>query len=129
MGSMKPLRRSRAGWLSALAAGVLACGLTAPRAASANASGCTLHPATYPSDDARCRTGGSGCYLCEYADPNGYMTCSESPDGTEIYCIPGLQPVNQYSGSHWTPQGPLSPAGGAATGSGGAASRAPATCG
>jgi hypothetical protein len=130
MGSMKLHRTSRAWCLSALAAGALAGGLVAPRAASANASGCTLRPATHPSEDAKCAGGGNGCYLCEYSDPAaGYMTCSESPDGTEIYCIPGQHALNQYSGDRWVPQGPVSPARGAVTWSAGAAPREPATSG
>lgn len=119
MGRMKRHHTRRAWHLAAVAAAALASGLVAPRAAGANASGCTLHPKSYPDDSARCFTGGDGCYLCEYSDPDGYMTCSESPDGTTMYCIPGQQAQNQYSGDRSGPQGPLSPAGGRAVSSGG----------
>ncbi len=103
-----------AGLIAALAVGALATGLIAPRPARADASGCTLHPATHPTDDANCAGGGNGCYLCEYSYQNGgYTTCSESPDGTESYCLSGQHALNSYSGSRWIPATPLGPVDGA----------------
>jgi hypothetical protein len=124
---IEPHGGARRPWLLlALVAAMLTVAWIAPRAAWANASGCTLRPATHPDDGAKCGPGGNGCYLCEYSDPGGYMTCSESPDGTEMYCIPGQHALNQYSGNHWRPPAPVAPSGGV-TWSGGAAPRVVST--
>lgn len=104
-------RRARLAVLCLMTAGALGSWLLSPRAASADASSCTLHPETMPLDDGSCGYPGDGCYLCDIyhtGDP-GYQVCAESPDGTIKKCKPGLHPFNQYSGSQAAPA-PTAPA-------------------
>jgi len=79
-----------------------------PLPAWADASGCTFHPNTRPSEDALCVSPGSGCYYCIYSYTNqpGWTDCSESPDGSISYCIddPLHQPENQYGGAAAPPE-------------------------
>lgn len=64
--------------------------LSNPRAASTEATACTLYTNTRPISGAECQSRlFSNCYICETTNDGGTRTCSEYPDGTSRHCRPG----------------------------------------
>jgi hypothetical protein len=62
----------------------LAFALVAPR--SACPYGCSRMEDTVARSWGCITRQGSACYECYYAEPAGFRTCFENPEGTSIYC-------------------------------------------